>query len=709
MNQLTVFLASILNLAIAGFVFTRNTKNDLNRWFSIFSLNLALWNFFAFLEFTAPNPQLALLWSKLLNSFILLIPLTFAGFIFAFQFLGNRKTLFLLLLTLTVPFLLSIWTTTLFVAGVMPKYSLNYFTVAGPLFKVFAIYFLSTVVIVNALLFVKMRKESGLRRIQFNYLLLALGVGFLVGSLGFVATFWRFRFPVIGNIGSLLYVSIVAYAILRHRLLDIEVIIRRGFIYSTLVAITAGVYASAIFLAEPLLKTFIPNSRFVAILIASVFVAAGFKAIEGALTNFTDRYFFRKKYNYQHVLKEWSEALTLLTDIDRLGKLVSRIVARTMRIKCSALLVLDPKSARYSFRGSEGEMKPFDRTEITMNHPLVEYLNKRDTAVILEEIEHLLNTDQAPKGSADELRGLRDDMKKYHAAAAIPSYSRPRTEQRRMVAILLLGEKLSGDPYTSEDISLLASLSNQGAVAVENSLMYEDLKDKLEKLQQAQEQLLRSEKLSAVGTMAASIAHEIKNPLSSMKLFTEMLPKRFSEENYRKKFYDVMIPEIDRLDRIVNGLLTFARPSPPRLEPTDINATIDKTLTIIGIQIKHHNIKIRKSFGEVPRILGDAAKLMQVFMNLFQNAIHAMPDGGEISVESHTTDHQIIVRVKDTGTGISPEKLPKVFDPFFTTKDTGTGLGLSITHQIITDHKGSISVQSEVGRGAEFTIQLPVQ
>ncbi len=226
-------------------------------------------------------------------------------------------------------------------------------------------------------------------------------------------------------------------------------------------------------------------------------------------------------------------------------------------------------------------------------------------------------------------------------------------------------------------------------------------KEKLEK------QLLQADKLATVGQLAAGVAHEINNPLGNISLYTQMLLKKTEDKAIKDKL-TIINDEADRAAQIVKGLLDFARQSELRKSQIDINKEIGKVLGILKPQLK--DIRVETDLEPVPLILADSGQMQQVLMNLFTNSIQSITENGEIMVKTKATQNHVEISISDNGCGIPAEKLNRVFDPFFTTKEQGkgTGLGLSISYGIIKRHSGSIEVKSRAGKGATFTIKLPV-
>jgi signal transduction histidine kinase len=238
-------------------------------------------------------------------------------------------------------------------------------------------------------------------------------------------------------------------------------------------------------------------------------------------------------------------------------------------------------------------------------------------------------------------------------------------------------------------------------------------------------QIRRSDRLASLGTLSAGMAHEIKNPLVSIKAFAQLLPERYDESDFRETFSGLIVHEIDRIDSLVNQLLRFARPAKPLLRPMHVHEILEKTLRLVQHRLYQKEIKVTQKWNApVDTIRADGDQMEQVFLNFFLNAMEAMKRGGELTVSTETCSGESLVThllpedgernealhisIRDTGEGIKKEDIARVFDPFFTTKDFGTGLGLSVVHGIIEEHGGQIEVESELAKGTSFHIFLPL-
>ena len=234
-------------------------------------------------------------------------------------------------------------------------------------------------------------------------------------------------------------------------------------------------------------------------------------------------------------------------------------------------------------------------------------------------------------------------------------------------------------------------------------------------LSAAQEQLIQAEKLTSLGQLAASIAHEINNPLAGVLVYTQLLAKKLSSDKLAKEsaldYLSKMDSELTRSTRLIRNLLDFARQSPPTLREVDLNEVVNRALDLAAHSAQMQHIEVIKELEpSLPKLMADFDQLQQVCTNLILNAIQAMPKGGKLTLRSSADNSQLKIEIQDTGCGISPENMRKLFTPFFTTKQEvkGVGLGLAVSYGIIQRHQGRIEVQSKEGEGTTFTIYLPL-
>ncbi len=253
---------------------------------------------------------------------------------------------------------------------------------------------------------------------------------------------------------------------------------------------------------------------------------------------------------------------------------------------------------------------------------------------------------------------------------------------------------------------ITTSLHDKGGAFMGHLILLRDLTE----IRALKREIERSERLASIGSLAAGIAHEIRNPLSSIKGFATYFKERYSDVPEDRETAQVMVQEVERLNRVIGQLLEFARPLSLRKRATSLPALVQHSLKMIEGDVHRKNINIEtKITPNIKDILVDPDKITQVLLNIYLNALEAMEDGGTLSVDvgmDYNTENTRIT-ISDTGPGINEEDLARIFDPYFTTKSSGTGLGLAIVHNIVDAHKGDIRVQSRLGIGTSVTITLP--
>ncbi|MFQ5793073.1 MAG: nitrogen regulation protein NR(II), partial [Acidobacteriota bacterium] len=231
-----------------------------------------------------------------------------------------------------------------------------------------------------------------------------------------------------------------------------------------------------------------------------------------------------------------------------------------------------------------------------------------------------------------------------------------------------------------------------------------------EKLQDSFEHLRRADRLSALGELSAGLAHEIKNPLASMKGSLEILASDFSPGHAKREFLEILEKEVDRLNEVLTGFLQFARTPRPDRQPCNLREVIDSIRSLCSREAGRHGVRIEVSYqNEPPELHADAGQLQQALLNIVLNGIQAMPSGGRLSIHVSRRNGTAEIRIHDDGPGVAPQERSRIFDPFFTSKDGGTGLGLPIAHKLIEGHRGQIRLLEGEGPGSTFVVSLPIE
>jgi len=290
-------------------------------------------------------------------------------------------------------------------------------------------------------------------------------------------------------------------------------------------------------------------------------------------------------------------------------------------------------------------------------------------------------------------------------AACVPLAAGPK-----MVGVLVVFSPR--DRLVDAERAMLLGLADQAGLAIENARLFAETQAAYEQLKRTQAQLIQSAKMAAIGQLAAGVAHEINNPMTSVLGYAELLLRNQALDAETRERLSIIVAEGQRVRDIVRDLLSFARQAEFHREWADVNQVMRETLTLVRQRLAKSKVALEERYAPgLPYLALDIGRMKQVFLNLVVNALHAMPRGGTLTITSEQVADEVAVRIADTGKGIPPTDLPHIFEPFFTTRPVGqgTGLGLSISLGIVQEHGGHFEVESQVGKGSTFTIWLPMQ
>jgi signal transduction histidine kinase len=523
---------------------------------------------------------------------------------------------------------------------------------------------------------------------------LASVIGFSGGSTNFLLVFDIFHIPPIGNYFIALYLFVLFYAIIKHHLMDINIVLKKGTTYILLMLLLFVPSFLLIILSQKIFFGKI-NYLFSAIIFSVLFLATiFFHQIKPGTEKAVEQLLFKDRYDYRETLGKFSRAMVSILDLQSLSKRIIETITQTMGVDKASLFFLNEERGGYYLLESKNIKMTFPIPIIPKGDPLSRYLQKFGEIIIREE---LIKGTNIP-----ELKDIIQTMAQLEAEVSIPLISKGQ-----LIGMINLSHKFNKDIYSHEDIELLTTLANQMAIAIENARLYEDLK-------KSKSYIRRADRLASLGTLTAGLAHEIRNPLVAIKTFTQLLPERLEDEEFRNHFLNIASGEVDRIASLITELLEFARPSEPKFELEDIHNSLDGMILLVSTEAKSKHIDIIKEYASdlLPTTI-DREQMKQVFLNMLLNAIEATPENGKITVKTRSFvkpegEPYIQIEITDTGRGIPAEYLEDIFTPFFTTKEKGSGLGLSISTQIVQDHKGYIDVESQVNKGSSFFVNLPL-
>jgi len=284
----------------------------------------------------------------------------------------------------------------------------------------------------------------------------------------------------------------------------------------------------------------------------------------------------------------------------------------------------------------------------------------------------------------------------------------PLKAKEDVIGVIIADNLFTQRPITDADIQLLSILANHAAIAAENAGLYQRLEEQLKRMEGMQDRLLQMERHVASGEMSAAIAHEIKNPLVAIGGFARRLYRKMEPVDPNMETVGIIVEEVSRLERLLEQLQSLSHTSERDVENCDVNCVIRKILALLASELEIGKVRLETNLADgLPNVLVSEDEIKQVLLNLIQNAVQAMPNGGHLRVDSLYDGRNVMIKVKDTGTGIPPDIQENIFEPFFTTKEEGSGLGLALSHQILKAHGCSIKIdESRPESGTTFSVSL---
>ena len=396
----------------------------------------------------------------------------------------------------------------------------------------------------------------------------------------------------------------------------------------------------------------------------------------------------------KQLLSEFNRSLMLIADKQLLIKNFLSKVRQIAPVETVSLFLSDESTEKYKEQGVEGKNPPY----FSGRGKLVSWLAVNERPLVVSE-----NTSLLSYFSVEE----QEVLKRLKAEIVYPL-----NVMNRISGILIMGRKVNGKKFGKQELELLSLLLGQAAFAIEHASLYEIQRDRLKRM-------YRTDRLAVLGELAAGAAHEIKNPLTSIRSTLQYVSRDFDAGTEKGQMMHELLNETERINKIVQGLLSFARPSELNATEVNMEQLINQTLLLVNNTLKKQQVEVEfEYFTEQTTIMGDTEQLKQVCLNMILNAVEAMKENDEsrprtlyISMEQgamiDARSHYFLLSFEDTGKGIDEKDIENVFNPFFTTKEEGTGLGLAICYGIINRHKGELEVRSTLGKGTCFTIKLP--
>lgn len=824
-------LLTVFGLGI--FVLLKNPSNIINKRFCIFTHILCVWIFLVFFTISTTDPVSATYRLRLVFCAALFIPSSFFFFTSIFpDRVEQPADKYLSILFFVISASLSF-----FPSYIVDSVSFeNYFPHAkyGPLFLIFWSYFIPCMIYSLYGLYKKSLYCYGIKRLQIQYIFIGVLMFFFTG------TFTNFLLPILGIWQAERFIPLVvipipvsvAYAIVKHHLMDISVVIKRSTIYVVLSIILITVYFAVVLF----LGSILPGSKYsdmLTTIVSTIIMILTFVSTRESIQHIVEKTLFRTRYSHPKILSDSTVMFSSIYDLDGILHHAIQYLYESVGIEKICILLKDVVTQHYNLRATIN-FTPGDNLFFSKQDPIVTWLCQNKTVLSRDQLSRFTHS------KFDHL--LEDKLASLDADSCIPVF-----QENDLFGIILLGRKVNKKIFTQEDIQMFLAFSGQLAMAANNARLYSGLREAkifrdnilqslkngvivvdnngevtflnneakrilglrgentteiilknlgketyqilkhtltsdteyhnietiieergkkipcdvtttklktedgkrlgsliiltdLTELKSLQAEKQHSERLAHLGTLAANIAHEIKNPLVAINTYFQLLPYKKDDKDFHTSFQQVAVKEIERINRIIEDLLNLAKPSQPILQHIDPYSVIMDVVNLFKNTARAKGVEITADVKEKGyRLIADEDKIRQVLINILQNSIDVSPRDGHIKVNTDLIDnllefrkmakmsaycvffsfapfsfhalnnkHYYIIKVSDKGAGISAENISHIFEPFFTNKDKGTGLGLAIVYRIIKDHEGILYVESKEGVGTDFYIGLPL-
>ena len=674
--------------------------------------------------FNTPSVEAALLVTRIDQFFSLfLIPL-YVHFFHAY--LGIRKRKWLVAGFYTVPGILVWFGMSPLLIESMHHYPFGYFGRAGKLYPFIAISAVCATgygawILGHAIY----REGERNRKRRLEYLFIGFVSIAVLTGMNFIPLYGHPLYPP----GNFCFIPLLLFAIgiFRHDLLNTGLFLKKGLVYSVLTAALTGIYAIIIVVANRLFSVAGFSESFLLHAMLFIVIAFIFGPLNIYIRKNVDRVFNKKQYNYRKIIRKNSRMIASVLQIEEVARQLIETIRYSMGVGHCLIFIRTGGHGRVlSCKGWSPEEADRYPGRLAPGNPLLEYFGRHNNSAYRKKTGPI-------SGRAGDNFLLNEMLDRYDATLVVPMIFKGTLN-----GLVITGEKDCGAPFSLEDMDLIETLASHGALAVENAGTYQALENlnrsleirvaertrrlkiALKEKERTMEQLIQSESLAAIGQLVAGIAHELNNPLASVKsLLQSVLEDLEPDEEHNDSIGDLLDDlrfadrELDRAGSIVSSLLGLSRQTQTYCEPVDVNSVLNDALRVLHNKYKRFELSLEKKFSQqLPLITGNFSNLGQVAINIIGNAIDALPEQkGTITLVTayNPESDTVIFECTDTGPGIPDAIRREIFKPFFTTKPVGrgTGLGLYICHEIVSRHGGSITVNNAPGNGARVIVRLP--
>jgi signal transduction histidine kinase len=710
-------ISAILLLVFGLFVLFKNTKLKINITCALSCFSACVWLIGYSLMYNSKDEKAALFWARFGYNGVIFIPIFAYHFVLSLFGIKRRTTTIILVYLMVIPFLIANQTN-YFLRG-MYVYFWGYYPKVAFIYIYFVLFFTIIFLRCTALSYISMKEKKGKSPLQYNqakYVLLAFAIA-STSVIDYVQNYGIEIYPW-GYISATGWFILMVIAVTKHRLMDISVAITRTGIFIAVYTLVLGLpFAVAFWMKNWLVEILGPGWWMLPLGLMAVLATVG-PFIYIYVQRRAEARLLKEQRRYQQILKQASLGMTRIRNLRKLLDLITHIVTKTVKISYAAIYLYNRQSDEYVLQISRDKGR-MSIPSLSSNNPLISWIVNRRELLLYEEVKR-----QAQDYFDADYKRLEENMRLLTASMIIPSFL-----EDKFMGFIVLGDKLSGQIYTPEDLSVFQVLASQAALAIENAQFYEEAKE-------MQEQIGQAEKMATIGTMADGLSHQINNRFYALSLIAgdTVDTIKMTDTSQCSPEVKQMIGDINHaLQRIqtnvmqggevVKGILKYTRKGEEGLTAVSLDEILDGTLEMVQYKIKLSEIDIVRDYPkDTPKINGNLVQLQEAFFNFIDNAYDAIVERkttlkeegyrGRITVSAHPKDTILEIVVEDNGMGMQDDQAKKLFTPFFTTKTSsrkGTGLGLYVVRRIITDmHKGKITFESDYKLGTRFILELPI-
>ena len=693
-----VLVNAAVSLSVAVAVFWRNRFKAVGPLMGLTMVGTAVW-LVGFAQYFQPMTRNdSMLWAKItLTASLLINPMLFHSMCAFIE--RQRRYLWWIVVAyaMGVLYVLLLWQGHV-ITGIKPSVIMvHYVRYDRALYPLVGLHIVMWQVLGAGVLAHHVHQEVGYKRTQVMYFIAAWVIVFLTTTAIMLPLEYNINVPPFGFLILPVNLGFLAYVMAKTRLADFNVVVARVLLHSVTLVVVVG--ASLLFIGGMAgLDPGFMNAQQIAFTIMLVVVIGIGLAV--ALPRFLPRAermmqerMFSKRYGYQDELGGLVKELSLMQGVDDVLSKVATTLHTQMQLSRVMILMRDPLSGHFQLQAQSGvSLKDAEQVELAENAPVIRWLEHCKSTLVRDEMARSLSPQEAGE--------LMADLDRLQIAVCVPMIL-----DHQLTGLMALGEKMGNEMFFVSDLKLLETMSTEIALAV--------------KYRRMEDQIFRKNKLIELGTIAAGVAHEIRNPLASIRTFAQLMPDKMEDPEFKDEFSKLVLKDVDRITKVVESMLAFARPGQVSIADHSANDLVEEAILLVQPRMKGKQIELTKQFHEQAILKVDKQQILQVLINLLNNAADALPEHGKIRVatgvraadgaaEGNGSQKYGVIEVADNGPGVPAAIRNRLFDPFFTTKKEGTGLGLSISQKIVRDHGGIITVSSVEGKGTTFQVNLPL-